>query len=144
MWILSTFLILSFVLLKTWLYICLYVLLRSTMWEDLFELFSFSCLFVTISVMLLGQAIVTFTESGGLLSRGWSSWSGWKSSRVWLVDLIFFYVLFICCYLEKNHFTSKRKIMLSTGSSFILMFGIVRWTISQLMLEISFSEKNNL
>lgn len=42
------------------------------MFKDLFELFSFSCLSVTISVMLRGQAIVTFTESGGLLSRGWS------------------------------------------------------------------------
>ena len=39
---------------------------------NFFKLFSFSCLFVTISVLLLGQAIVTFTESGGLLSRGWS------------------------------------------------------------------------
>lgn len=140
--ILSTFLFcLSSQSMIVYMFIC--VVKNTYVRGNLFKLFSFSCLFVTISVLLLGQAIVTFTESGGLLSRGWSSWSGWKSSRVWSVDLIFLCVVYLSLSWEESFYFQEKK-MLSTGSSFIAMFGIVRWTISQLMHEISFLEINNI
>lgn len=76
--------------------------------------------------MLLGQDIVTFTESGGLLSRGWSSWSGWKSSRVWLVNLILFICGIFVIILRSNLYTSKRTKLYPMDIALMVMFGRVK------------------